>query len=49
VDSIQHTFPDSLYKCSLLKIDQDVCDHKNQADDATTYFQKQDYYCYPKP
>ncbi len=49
VDSILHTYPDSLFKCTLLKDDQDVCDHKNQADDASTFFQKQDYYCYPKP
>lgn len=45
VDSIALTYPDSLYNKVILQDDRNVCDAKNSADEAATFFQKQDYFC----
>ncbi len=45
VDSIALTYSDSLYNKVILRDDRSVCDAKNSADEAASYFQKQDYFC----
>ncbi|MFN8286229.1 MAG: hypothetical protein U0V74_05720 [Chitinophagales bacterium] len=45
VDSIYLTFPDSLYNKNKLTDDRSVCDTKNSADEAASFYQKQDYFC----
>jgi len=45
VDSIESSFPDSLYICNILNKQVEVCDGKNAIDQAITYYEQEDYFC----
>jgi len=48
VDSIYLALKAAGYTCRLLEESKDVCDYPSKLNDATNYYYKQDYYCYPK-
>lgn len=48
VDSVFFALKDSGYTCNLLQDVRNVCDNKNNIDEAISFFQKQDYFCFPK-
>lgn len=48
VDSVFQAWKAAGYTCTLLNESRNVCDNPNKINEATNYFYKQDYYCYPK-
>ena len=48
IDSIENSFPDSLYICNILNNSTDVCDGQNSIAQAVVYYEKEDYFCVPK-
>ena len=47
IDSIEATFPDSLYICNTLNNSTNICDGPNRIDQAITYYEEEDYFCSP--
>jgi len=47
IDSIENTFPDSLFRCNILQNSQEVCDGQDKIAQSITYYEKEDYFCTP--
>ena len=47
IDSIENSFPDSVYICNILNNSVNVCDGPNAINTAVTYYEEEDYFCTP--